>query len=132
MDGESPVMASTGGFASPKVTSPSDSRYWRWPSLMQDVEPEGGFARAGQTGQDDELVLGDRQGDVFQVVQPCAANGDLSRHLTSRYIDKRRSERRLQVDSITLASPINNPLCNLEKVLSSYRSTLKSASLVLR
>ena len=58
---------------------------------MQDVEPEGGFARAGQAGQDDELVLGDRQGDVFQVVQPCAANSDLSSHLTSR-VDRLETE----------------------------------------
>src|SRR5690348_1116754 len=39
MDGESPVMASTGGFVSPKATSPSDSRYWRWPSLYRMSNP---------------------------------------------------------------------------------------------
>ena len=33
--------------------------------------------------QDDELVLGDRKGDIFQVMQPSAANGDLSSHLAS-------------------------------------------------
>ena len=38
-------------------------------------------------GEDDELVLGDGQGDVFQVVQPGAANGDLISHLTSRNIN---------------------------------------------
>ena len=47
----------------------------------QDVEPEGGFARTGQTGQDNELVLGDCKGDIFQVMQPSAANSDVSSHL---------------------------------------------------
>src|SRR2546421_7936863 len=51
--------------------------------FMQDVEPEGGFARTGHTGQDDELVLGDRKGDIFQVMQSSAANSDLSSHLAS-------------------------------------------------
>ena len=51
--------------------------------FMQDVEPEGGFARTGHTGQDDELVLGDRKGDIFQIMQPGAANSDLSSHLAS-------------------------------------------------
>jgi hypothetical protein len=51
---------------------------------MQDVEPEGGFARTGYTGQDDELVIGDPKGDIIRVMKPCAANGNLSRHLASK------------------------------------------------
>ena len=51
--------------------------------FMQDVEPEGGFARTGHTGQDDELVLRDCKGDIFQVMQPGAANSDVSGHQTS-------------------------------------------------
>jgi hypothetical protein len=52
--------------------------------FKQDIEPKGGFARAGHPGQDNELVLGDCQADIFQVVQPRAADEDLSFHLTSR------------------------------------------------
>ena len=50
---------------------------------MQDVESKGGFARTGHTGQDDKLVLGDLKGDIFQVMQPGAADRYLSIHLTS-------------------------------------------------
>ena len=49
----------------------------------QDIEAEGGFARAGHAGQDHQLVLGDRQADILQVMQPRAANGDLIGHLSS-------------------------------------------------
>jgi hypothetical protein len=51
--------------------------------FVQDIEPERGFSRAGYAGQDDELVLGYRKRDIFQVMQPGAANGDLCSHLTS-------------------------------------------------
>ncbi len=52
--------------------------------FMQDVEPDGRLARTGESRQHDELLFGNRQRDIFQVVQPGAANGDVSRHLTSR------------------------------------------------
>src|SRR5512139_915928 len=35
MEGERPVIESTGGLVTPQVTRPSDSRYWRWPSLFR-------------------------------------------------------------------------------------------------
>ena len=63
--------------------------------FMQDIEPEGRFARTGQPGQDDELVLGDREGDIFQIMQPSAANRDLIGAVigTSR-VDNREEQRR--------------------------------------
>ena len=67
-----PVMESTGGFAMPKGDHAERFQVLALAFLVQDVEAEGGLARAGQAGQDDELVLGDREGDVFQVVQPGA------------------------------------------------------------
>ena len=76
-------MESTGGFAKPEGDQPERFQVLALAFFVQDVEPEGGFARAGHAGQDDELVLGDRQSDVFQVMQPRAANGDLIGHLSS-------------------------------------------------
>src|SRR5262249_46122085 len=46
------------------------------------------LARAREPSQDDKPVPRDREGNVLQVVQPCAANsnviGDVIGHLTSR------------------------------------------------
>jgi hypothetical protein len=42
----------------------------------EDVEGEGGFAGAGQTGDDDEFFAGDGEGDVLQVVLAGAGEED--------------------------------------------------------
>jgi len=46
------------------------------PLLVQDVERQRGFSRPRQPGDDDELVLGDLERDVFQIVQARVADGD--------------------------------------------------------
>ncbi len=40
------------------------------------VEGQGGFAAAADAGEDDELVAGNGDVDVFEVVLLCAANDD--------------------------------------------------------
>ena len=42
----------------------------------EDVEGEGGLAGAGESGNDDELVAGDVERDVFEVVVAGASQGD--------------------------------------------------------
>ena len=42
----------------------------------QNIEAQGGFARTGKAGQDNELILGDGQGEVLEVVQASAAEED--------------------------------------------------------
>lgn len=79
------------GFRQPKGNHSERFQVLALAFFMQDVEPEGGFARTGHAGQDDELVLGDRKGDVFQIMQPGTANSDLSSHLTSR-VDRLETE----------------------------------------
>jgi hypothetical protein len=36
---------------------------------VEGVEGEGGLSGAGQAGQDDQLVLGEGEGDVLQIVE---------------------------------------------------------------
>ena len=43
---------------------------------VEGVEGQGGFPRAADAGDDDELVEGDVQVDVLQVVDPDAAEND--------------------------------------------------------
>src|SRR5512139_2417570 len=43
MEGESPLIESTGGLDNPKETMPSDSMYWRWPSLCKISKPRVDF-----------------------------------------------------------------------------------------
>ena len=44
--------------------------------LVQRIEGHRRFARPRQAGEDHELILGDREGDVFEVVEPRAADGN--------------------------------------------------------
>ncbi len=48
--------------------------------LVQRVERQRRFARTRQAGEHDQLILGNAQGDVLQVVQPRVLDGDGVEH----------------------------------------------------
>ena len=84
MEGDKPTMESTGGLV--KSTRDHAERFHilALAFLVQDVEGQGGLARTRQPRDDDELVLGNFKGDVFEVVQAGVANGDGGVHLFSK------------------------------------------------
>jgi hypothetical protein len=84
-----------GRFRHPKGNQPERFKVLALAFFEQDVEPKGGLSRTGHSGQYDELVLGDRKGDVLKVVQPGAANNDLRSHLSLHRINSEQKERRL-------------------------------------
>ena len=43
---------------------------------MEDIEGQGGFSRAGQSGDNHKLVLGDIQADILEIVQAGVADAE--------------------------------------------------------
>ena len=48
--------------------------------LMQRVKDQRGFARAGQTGDNHQLVSWDINGDIFEIVQASVLNANILLH----------------------------------------------------
>ena len=84
MEGDKPTMESTGGLVKSIRDDAERFEQLAQAFLVQDVEGQRGLARSRQSRHDDELVLGNFKGDVFEVVQAGVANDDVGVHLFSR------------------------------------------------
>ncbi len=79
--GERPVMPSIGRFG--ELIGDQAERFEVIPLafVVQDIERQGRFSRAGDAGENDQFFFGQAEGDVLEIVETCVSNRDLSWHL---------------------------------------------------
>ena len=79
--GESPSMASTSGLLhEPEELAGVCGERFDIPSLsfgVDGIECQCGLAGAGKAGNDDELIAGELDGDIFEVMLSCPPDRDL-------------------------------------------------------